>query len=157
METPYRHLTSPQGRSPRQWAPSARGFTLIEVMVTVAIVAILAAIALPAYSSYVLRGKLTEAYNNMSSYALAMGQYYQDNRTYVGACTAKPPTSTNFTYACTLAATSYTLTASGVSPGPTAGFTFTLADTGARQTTTAPTGWPTSTTCWINSRSGACQ
>ena len=40
---------------------SFRGFTLIEMMITVAIVAILAAIAVPSYSAYIQRGKIVEA------------------------------------------------------------------------------------------------
>jgi len=131
------------------------GFTLIELMITVAVIGILVRVALPSYLDYVKRGKISEAFNTLSSYSLALGQFYQDNRTYVGGC-ATPPTSTNFTYSCTLAATSYTLTATGSTPATT-GFTYTLTDTGARATPAAPSNWTTSTTCWVNSRSGACQ
>jgi len=134
----------------------SQGFTLIELMITVAVIGILVRVALPSYLDYVKRGKISEAFNTMSSYSLALGQFYQDNRTYVGGCTANPPTSVNFTYACTLAATSYTLTATGATPATT-GFTYTLTDTGARATPAAPSNWTTSTTCWVSSRSGACQ
>jgi type IV pilus assembly protein PilE len=131
------------------------GFTLIELMITVAIVGILAAVALPAYKDYLKRGKLTEAFNQMSSCAVSLGQYYQDNRTYVGGTCAA---TTNFTYSLTAAtATNYTLQAQAVSTSPVVGFTYTLQDDGSRKTTAAPTGWQTSTTCWISSRSGSCQ
>ena len=137
-----------------------RGFTLIELMITVAIVGILAKVALPSYLDYTKRGKLTEAFNNLSSCSMALSQFYQDNRTFVGAtltgsnnqCQA---TSSNFGYALSnLTTTGYTLTATG--SGAVSGFVYTLDNTGTRATTGAPSGWTTSTSCWTSSRSG-CQ
>src|SRR5450631_654421 len=63
-----------------------RGFTLIEVMVVVAIIAILAAIALPNYTDYVTRGRIVEATAGLGDARNKMEQYYQDNRTYPTAC-----------------------------------------------------------------------
>ena len=57
------------------------GFTLIEVMIVVAIVAILSAIAIPSYRNYVIRGKIPEATSNLSGQAVKMEQYFEDNKT----------------------------------------------------------------------------
>ena len=66
----------------------SRGFTLIELMIAVAIIAILAAIAIPSYSEYVRRGRITEAISALSGMRVKMEQFFQDNRSYVGACIA---------------------------------------------------------------------
>jgi prepilin-type N-terminal cleavage/methylation domain-containing protein len=69
-----------------------RAFTLIEVMIVVAIIAILAAIALPSYLDYILRGRITDATNGLSAIRADMERYFQDNRTY--AAVAGPPAFT---------------------------------------------------------------
>lgn len=64
-----------------------RGFTLLEAMITVAVLAILAAIALPSYQDYVRRSQLAEAFSNLSDLRVKLEQFYQDNRNYgTGAC-----------------------------------------------------------------------
>ena len=67
---------------------SATGFTLIEVMITVAIIAILAAVAIPSYTDYITRSKIQEATSSLLAMRTKMEQYFQDQRTYVGACAA---------------------------------------------------------------------
>ena len=52
----------------------AEGFTLLELMIAVAIVAILAAIALPSYSDYIKRAKLVEAQNALADFRVKMEQ-----------------------------------------------------------------------------------
>ena len=54
-----------------------KGFTLIELMIVVAIIGILAAIAIPAYQDYTVRSKVTEAVAGMSAAKVAISEYYQ--------------------------------------------------------------------------------
>ena len=60
----------------------ARGFTLIELMITVAIAAILAAVAIPMYRDYVVRSRIIDATSRLSDFRVRMEQYFMDNRTY---------------------------------------------------------------------------
>jgi len=55
-------------------------FTLVELLLAMAIVAVLAAIAVPSYSSYVDRGKVTQAEGDIVQIEVAIAQYLADNR-----------------------------------------------------------------------------
>lgn len=133
-----------------------QGFTLIEVMITVVIVGILAAIAVPAYMDYVVRGKIPDATSALSTKRVQNEQYFQDNRSYVGApgCTADTTTSKFFSFSCypVATATTYTIRADGV--GSMASFAFTIDEANNKTTPTVATGWTTSATCWVTSRGG---
>ncbi len=140
-----------------------KGFTLIELMVVVAIVGILASIAIPAYTGYVLRGKLTEAVTELSTMRVKLEQYYQDNRSYVGACAAgtvaPPPSGTKyFTYTCpTLTASAFKVNAAGVEAQGTGSFVYTIDQDNAKQTTDAPADWGAMpVNCWITKKGEAC-
>lgn len=67
---------------------SQNGFTLIELMVTVAIVAILAAVALPSYQQYMRKGARAEVQSHMMDIAARQGQFLLDNRAYAASVSA---------------------------------------------------------------------
>jgi len=77
-------------RNTSAWRRVTSGFTLIEVMITVAIVGILAAIALPNYSQYVERGRRKDATAVLMEAAQFAERYFTENRTYVGVNAAMP-------------------------------------------------------------------
>ena len=60
----------------------SHGFTLLELMITVAILGILSAIAIPAYEGYIKTAKMTEAHNNLAALRLAEEEYYLENNSY---------------------------------------------------------------------------
>ena len=141
------------------------GFTLIELMIVVVVASILAAIAVPAYTNYSIRGKIPDATTNLAAKRVEMEQYFQDNHTYYDGTTTPTPcqsdtaSSRYFQFSCsTLTATTYTIQASGVNT--MAGFTYTIDESNVKTTNiTAPasSGWQAvSSTCWITKQGGAC-
>lgn len=139
------------------------GVTLIELMVVVAIIAILTTIALPAYQDYVVRGKIPDATSNLANYRVQMEQFFQDNRTYAGATACPASTSPNttvsqyFNFSCSSGqptATTYVLQAVG--KNSMAGFTFTIDQNNSKATTAVPAGWATNATCWVSRKGGGC-
>ena len=139
------------------------GFTLIEIMIVVAIVGILAMIALPSYNDYVVRGKIPDATSNLATKRVQMEQFFQDNRTYVAApacplAAAKDTTtSQNFDFYCSPAATPTTYTLKAVGKGSMAGFTYTIDQNNAKATTAVRSGWGTApVACWVTKKGGTC-
>ncbi|HEY6513670.1 MAG TPA: type IV pilin protein [Burkholderiaceae bacterium] len=142
----------------RSQCPQA-GFTLIEVMITVAIVAILSAVALPSYRDYVIRGNIPEATSRLATKQVQMEQFFQDNRTYVGGtgCTADTTSSKYFDFSCSgVTAATFTITAAG--KGSMAAFSYTINQTGAKTSAITHTGWsnPSPNTCWAIKKAGQC-
>jgi type IV pilus assembly protein PilE len=136
------------------------GFTLIEVMITVAIIGILSAIALPAYTDYIRRGQVVEAGSALADYQVKMEQYYQDNKNYgsssVCVNAANPPPWTTFantkyfSYACTLtnSGQGFTITSTGASASAV-GHVYTINEAGAKSTTTFKGTAVTDKSCWL--------
>jgi type IV pilus assembly protein PilE len=137
-----------------------RGFTLVELMVTVAIVGILAAIAYPSYISYVRRSNRTDATQAAMAAAQALQRCYSQNFSYANSASTPCPmvagttSSSNGYYSVVIAipaATSYTIKATPVSGKPQAADTqcasFTLLSTG-QQSAVNSGGTDTSQTCW---------
>lgn len=150
----------------------AAGFTLIELMITVAIVAILAAIAYPSYRNYVLRGQVANATTGLSAVSANMERYFQDNRQYnsltPGAQPASPcdtavyPTLPygTFNITCVVGAgatATFTLTATG--SAATNGFKYTLDQAGNQSTVIAapaPSAWIITCASTWSTKAGQC-
>lgn len=135
-----------------------RGFTLIELMIAVGIIAILAAISIPAYTDYVRRGRITEAFSALSGMRVKMEQYFQDNRNYGAAGAACPvavSTSKYFVYSCTVGAAtpsvSYTATATSIAGAlgnATGDYTYSINESNAKSTSKFK-GSAVTKSCWL--------
>ena len=105
----------------RRRLPGARGFTLIEVMITVAIVGILTAVALPSYLEHVRKGRRAEAQAYLQVVATRQQQFLVDTRAFVDLATlgvVQPSTVARY----------YTVTLARV-PGPPPTFSVTAVPT----------------------------
>lgn len=136
-------------------SPSQRGFTFVELMITVAIIGVLVAIAYPSYRESVARSRRADAQVVLGNLAAAMERYYGERTpaTYVGATTVgtgaifpseSPLDGTRKFYdigVATATTSGYSLTASpkNEQANDRCG-TFTLASTGVRGITKLPTG-----------------
>lgn len=125
------------------------GFTLIEILVTLALGGILASIAIPTYQDSIIKSKRAEAQAALMSLANAMESYrIQNNNRYTGATLGTSGIFTNQTPVSggtptytlsipTLTANTYVLQATAVKSDTTCGNTLTLSNTGIKTPTTA--------------------
>ena len=150
----------------------ARGFTLLELMIVVVVVAVLAAIALPSYTDFIARGKFVEAHGQLADLRVKLEQFYQDNRNYGSTAAvcgiAMPPAATvrYFAYSCNWGAVAtnqgYTITATGRDEEGLNGILFTITESNVRATTVnagttmANRGYTSSATCWVRKKPNQC-
>lgn len=147
------------------------GFTLLEVLITVAIVGILAAIALPSYSEFVSRSRIIDATSKLGDLRTDMERYFMDNRTYLSGVTCGLDTGVgsriatynadpgrHFDISCPgPTATTYVLRATGIATRGTGGFTYDINQLNAKSTVSLPAGWlGTGNTCFVVRKDGSC-
>jgi type IV pilus assembly protein PilE len=150
----------------KRCAGRGRGFTLIEVLITVAIVAILAAIALPAYQDSITRGKIIDATVRLGDYRAQMEKWFLDNRTYQPVpaagttCGVAPPAvaaNDPFQLDCVAnTPTTYQITATGRAAVGMPVLVYSVDQANLRFTTGAG-AWTGSGTCWSVRKDGTCQ
>lgn len=152
---------------------SPHGFTLIELMITVAIVGILTAVAYPAYRNYMLRAQIMNGINGMSTMSANLQRYFQDTAQYSSVsnpsapqspCPTTMPATPNYgsfyVYCFSLTPITYLIVASG--SGTTAGFNYYMNNSNVKASNIsapAPSAWQTApggcTTSWVV-RPGVC-
>lgn len=133
-----------------------QGFTLIELMIVVAIIGILASIAMPAYNKYVVRSKLSEVGAALSDARLRQEQFYADNRNYGtanGACGAALTNGQYFSLGCVVGNTNqlYTITATSLvnsGLGAAGDYIYTINQAGTKTTTKFAGAVPANTAGW---------
>ena len=128
------------------------GFSLVELMVALAIAAVIAAFALPAYRDHTLRSYLPEMGSRLQLSALRLEQYYQDHRSYLNGtqCGVSLSPSEHFAYHCASSSDgqSFLITATGLAA--MAEFSYTINHQGQTRTVLLPERWGTTPRdCWV--------
>ena len=95
------------------------GFSLLELMIVVGIIAILSAIAFSSYSRYILKARRSEAMVNLLKFQAAYEEFNAQNNTYPASNTLPPaitpiPATTYYSYTSATTASSYTITATAL-------------------------------------------
>ncbi|VEF12923.1 type IV pilus biogenesis protein [Pseudomonas fluorescens] len=126
-----------------------RGFTLIEIMIVIAIIGIVITIAAPSYTEYLKKGRRAEVVSLLSEQAQTLERFYTRNNVYTGV-TGLSSGNEFYTITPTLADQTFLLTATrkaGTSMATDKCGDFTLTNTGVRGMSNATTGL-TPKDCW---------
>ena len=126
-----------------------RGFTLIEIMIVIAIIGIVITIAAPSYTEYLKKGRRAEVVSLLSEQAQTLERFYTRNNVYTGV-TGLSSGNEFYTITPTLADQTFLLTATrkaGTSMATDKCGDFTLTNTGVRGMVNATTGL-TPKDCW---------
>lgn len=141
-----------------------KGFTLVEVMIVVVLLAILAAVGYPQYTNHVATSYIAEAHADLMDYKNKMESYYQDEKSYRSGTSgstcgvqagAYNTSGKKFAYACTADEESFTITATSSVP-LLEGIGFTINNNGAKQTFKGTIATIAQATCWAKKRGGEC-
>lgn len=141
-----------------------KGFTLVEVMIVVVLLAILAAVGYPQYTNHVATGYIAEAHADLMDYKNKMESYYQDEKSYRSGTSGSTcgvqagvynTSGKKFAYACTADEESFTITATSSVP-LLEGIGFTINNNGAKQTFKGTIATIAQATCWAKKRGGEC-
>jgi type IV pilus assembly protein PilE len=133
------------------------GFTLVELLIAVAVTGILAAIAYPSYTEYVRRGNITEAITELAEYQVKMEQASHDNGNYgAGTCAVGLSNDTKyFTLSCSLGSGGTTYVATATGKAAMQGYTYTINEEGLRRTTAFVGASALPANCWMTKK-GEC-
>jgi len=126
-----------------------RGFTLIEIMIVIAIIGIVITIAAPSYTEYLKKGRRAEVVSLLSEQAQILERFYTRNNVYTGV-TGLSAGNDFYTLTPTITDQTFVLTAtrkSGTSMSTDKCGDFTLTNTGVRSMNNATTGLTTKD-CW---------
>jgi len=147
--------------------PCVAGFTLLELMITVAVIGILASIAIPTYTDYITRSKIIGATTRMGDIRTQMEKYFMDNRSYLAGATCgmqpaidfyNKDAASDFTMTCPKpTATTYTIQVDGIAARGMGGFSYTVDQANLKKTASLKAGWwGAGNNCWVLKKDGSC-
>ena len=118
-----------------------RGFTRVEMVVTVAVVGVLTSLALPSYGNSVRRGRTVEARTELAAFGLRMEHAYRDGNVYGKEyCAITLPTGPHFVFTCTLLNDGQNFRGNATGRNQMAGYAYAIDDQGRVTAEATPKG-----------------